>query len=361
MNYTAQGSITITRLRNGDSLFLNLNVLDMPLYQGINNENGAVSPDWKNGEKQPRIVPTVVSARGDSVSTKDHLWKYNGILLTFSAPASGKEWGANTNSGINGKFEMKYSSGKQTGEIRIVDNLASRDNNGNDTLEYSCKAEIGKMSYPLSQSIDILIQPIGATAHQGFIMTANPTLTNQNKEAVLNTKLLGSGEEVSNYFVKWFNGAGTRIPTTPDGAKSLTVTRDNVNWIELFTAEFYLGNSAPLAGATPVAKSGIRITDIADEYKIVLTASPSTEVAPGSDVTITAKVINTQTGAVVAPASGVSPTWTFRVMRNWTERRNYSGPSNVFAVTCVDTDCGTGDINDGVQYDVEILVSATWN
>ena len=41
--YSTQGSVTIKRLRNGDSLFITLESNGIPLYQGVDTSSGAVA------------------------------------------------------------------------------------------------------------------------------------------------------------------------------------------------------------------------------------------------------------------------------------------------------------------------------
>ena len=46
-NYSAQNSITIKRLRSNDSLMLTFENNGIPLFQAVDEESGAVSPDWQ--------------------------------------------------------------------------------------------------------------------------------------------------------------------------------------------------------------------------------------------------------------------------------------------------------------------------
>lgn len=66
-NYSAQGSITIKRLRNGDSLYVSFDTNGKPLYQGVDTSTGSVSPDWTVAANQPIITPKVTSVRGNTV------------------------------------------------------------------------------------------------------------------------------------------------------------------------------------------------------------------------------------------------------------------------------------------------------
>lgn len=61
-NYSAQNSITIKRLRSNDSLMLTFENNGIPLFQAVDEESGAVSPDWSIAANQPVRTPKVTSA-----------------------------------------------------------------------------------------------------------------------------------------------------------------------------------------------------------------------------------------------------------------------------------------------------------
>ena len=88
-NYSAQNSITIKRLRSNDSLMLTFENNGIPLFQAVDEESGAVSPDWSIAANQPVRTPKVTSARGLAVSLSGHSWAYNGVALNFNGAESG--------------------------------------------------------------------------------------------------------------------------------------------------------------------------------------------------------------------------------------------------------------------------------
>ena len=88
-NLSAQGSITVKRLRNGDTFFISLDLNGVPLYQGVDPVTGDVPPDWRVAANQPVITPKVTSARGNIVSLGGHQWSYNGQVLVFTGASSG--------------------------------------------------------------------------------------------------------------------------------------------------------------------------------------------------------------------------------------------------------------------------------
>lgn len=114
--YSAQAGITIRRLRNGDTLYLTLEIGDKPLFQAVDSQTGAVSPDWTVAANQPVITPNVNSTRENTVNLANHAWSYNGSNLNFNGATSG---GYTLDS--TGKFAMNLS----TGALKIVANLAS--------------------------------------------------------------------------------------------------------------------------------------------------------------------------------------------------------------------------------------------
>ena len=148
-NYSAQNSITIKRLRSNDSLMLTFENNGIPLFQAVDEESGAVSPDWSIAANQPVRTPKVTSARGLAVSLSGHSWAYNGVALNFNGAESGG-WKKDS----TGKFSLNTS----TGAIKIVGNLASKTNIAGDTLTYSCVASTAGVEYNLTGELPIAIQ-----------------------------------------------------------------------------------------------------------------------------------------------------------------------------------------------------------
>ncbi|PWB00322.1 hypothetical protein C5O24_13330, partial [Paramuribaculum intestinale] len=197
MSYSAQGSITIKRLRNGDTFFISLEIANgIPLYQGVDDKSGTVSPDWTVAANQPIIVPNVTSARGASVALSFHQWQYNGVTLNFNSTTDADGYRLDS----TGVFKMNTT----TGALRIVKNLASSTNIANDTLSYSCVATVGGTEYNLQKSIDVLIQTVGATSYAGYVNATTEQLTSDITSTVLSTKLWLGASELTNYYVKWY-------------------------------------------------------------------------------------------------------------------------------------------------------------
>lgn len=339
--YSAQGSITIKRLRNGDNFFISLEVTNgIPLFQGVDEKTGVPSPDWSVAANQPIITPRVTSARGNNVDLSFHTWKYNGQTLNFNG-AESDGWKADS----TGKFKINTS----TGALRIVNNLASKTNCANDTLTYECVATISGVEYNLQKTIDILIQTVGANGYLGFIIASTEQLTAEVTSCTLNTRLMLAADDVSSYYVKWYKD--DTLWSAQNGKKSISVGRNDVDGTQLFIAEFYKDSTS----TTPLYRAGVRIIDTLDEFQVQLAiTSANKEVAPGNSVVVAASVVNMRTNTVVAPQGAV---WSLRVMekKNWTEKRRVA--TNTITITTADTD----DPTTGEENDVEIHAEVDFN
>lgn len=338
--YSAQGSITVKRLRSGDTLFLTFDNNGIPLYQGVDPTSGAVSPDWSVAANQPLQTPKVTSARGNSVTLSDHAWKYNGTLLVFSGAEDG-----NYTKDTTGKFEMNTA----TGALKVIANLASATNYANDTMEYSCTATVAGVEYTLTKTIDITIQSVGASSYEGLLSATTEQISSAITSTQIASKLILGTSELSSYYVKWYKTDLTSEWTDKAGQKTITVTRDDVDGTTLFIAAFY----AAQGDSTPVARAAIRIIDASDGFQIVYAiTSDNKTVDTGKDVVVTGKIVNMRTNAEVTATGAV---WTTEVMntKSWTATQSVS--SNVVTVTTADTDTSDG------ENDVEVTGSVLWN
>lgn len=343
-DYSAQGSITIRRLRNGDSLFITLESNGIPLYQGVDTATGSVAPDWTVAANQPILTPKVTSVRGNSVVRSSHQWKYNGQLLLFTgATSSDGNWRTDS----TGKFQINLTTGSDGGALRIISNLADANAVANAVLEYSCVATLSGVNYNISKGIDVIIQNMGASSFYGSIIASPQTLDATNTTSLLKTNLQSGADIITSYHVKWFKD-DTAWPAM-NGNKQITVGRSDIDGTQLFIAEFYLKST----DASPVARAGVYVIDSLDEFIIVFDiTSTAVDVAPGQDVTVTAKVINTRTNSVQALAN---PVWKCDVMEKetWTSIKQSS--TNTITVTTAETD------RNNKENDVEVVAEVTFN
>lgn len=328
----AQGSITIKRLRTGDSLYLSFDLNGIDLFQGVNPESGAVVPDWTQAANQPVITPRVQSVRGYNVVLSQHTWLYGGLNIAFTVD-NGDGWFADA----AGRFHLNMT----TGALKIVKNLASLDNVGNDVLTYKCVASVMGVEYALNKDIDVRIQAVGSSSYIGSLL-ASPSnqLSAAQPTTILKSSLLLGMEKITEYHTKWFKDS--EAWASKNGQKEVTVTRDDVHGAQLFICEFYKSES----DGTPVCRMGIRVLDISDEYQLNFRfADANREVDTNKPVNLEAYILNATTMEQFTP-SGAEWQLSIHDKDSWEVLKTSS--TNKIQVTTAETD------RDGKYKDVEV-------
>ena len=338
MSQSTQGSITIKRLRNGDSLYLTLELNGKPLYQGIDKDTLAVTPDWGDAANQPVITPKAASVRGNSVTLSNFGWSNNGVEIVFNGATSG-----NWKTDSTGKFSLNLV----TGALKIIGNLASEINTANDSLTFTCQASVGGVEYNLAKSIDVIIQLAGASSYFGSVIASTEQITEAVTTSTLTTKLMLASQDLADYYVKWYKD--DTLWSDKNGQKTITVGRADIDGTQLFIAEFFRSSS----DTTPIYRTGIRITDTLDDMQVICyISSENKEVDTGKPVTVSAKIVNMRTNATVSPSY---PVWRMDVMEKSTWTSIKSSATNSITVTTDETD------RNGEQNDVEVTAEVTWN
>lgn len=261
MTNSAQGTVTLRKLRNGATSAVALNV-DKQLLQlvAINDATGnaTVAPDWSQSANQPTITPTLIGGSGMSLS--DVRWYYNGDI-DIGNIASGS---------IYANFRINAN-----GSLTIINNLGSKDNLSTDTV--TMKAEIvdtnGLTSGNVEKTIDIPIQRASTSGYTVLIDSTGTVLGTTasgsvNNSTVLTAKVLqGTADVTDSVTVKFYKG-NTDTPVST--GKTLTVTRDDVDGAQLYIARAFVGS-------VEVDAEGITILDSADEYQIVISCAAGTD------------------------------------------------------------------------------------
>lgn len=344
--WSAQGSITIKRLRNGDHLYLVLNnESGKPLYQSVDfDNNNAISPDWTVDANRPVIVPSAVSAMGAAVEIINPGWQYNGVSLVFSgAAASG--WKLDS----TGKFALRL----EDNAIKPVANLADPAHLANGLLTFNCTARSGGGTYEMSKAADIILQRGGSSGYYAALTASNMALDKQNPQSVITAALYLGGVAVEQFYVRWLRDGS--VMAANNGLKSITVSRSGVDGTQLYVAEFFPGSSAPSAGASPVAVAGVTIVDAADTYQVRLEiTSVKQEIAKAGDqVTVKASLVDTSG----APAPG-NVRWRLDVIDPQTFASLKSSDTDTINVTSAETDRIVNGA--AVISDVEVIADANW-
>ena len=298
-NISLSASIPVRRIIDGDTLSLWFTTNGVPLHQGLNPNDFSATPKWTENGDHPEITPNVSSARKNAVSLLTHKWKYNTVEITF---ASGTGWVKSSN------FEGKFKMNTATGTLAIIGDLATRDNQDADVLEYTGMASVGSSAYEMSNSIDVLVTMLGSSAFFGDIIATTTMLGvyvngNEVTTSILTFKLQNSGGDVSKYSVKLYRGNETTPITTIENAASggsVTIHRDKtgeddklyVDGHQLFIAEF-------IVDGTVVYRAGISIDDNADVYELVLSESGGVNASTNSTVKPLVQKVKQKTAATV--------------------------------------------------------------
>ncbi len=338
MNYSAQGSITVKRLRNGDTIFLTFNLNGIALFQAWDDQTGAAVPDWTVDANRPVITPAASSTRGESVTLSGHVWKYNGTTLIFNGTTVGAYTMDST-----GKFGLNLDNGA----LKIFANLANSLNTANDTLTYSCVATVLGLEYNLSKSVTVQIVKGGASSYVGLVIASTTQLSADTPQATLNTQLWLAAIQQNSYYVKWYKDNTEWVEKR--GSSSITISRSDVNGSQLFIAEFYLSSG----DTNYVARAGLSIVDIGDEIMIVpYISSLNKEVDTNKPVTVAARVIKTSDGSILTPSN---PTYLFLAMdgKTWTERKRSTTSSIEITTNETDIENESGNME---YHDMEVIV-----
>lgn len=338
MANSAQGSITIKRLRNGDSLTIAFDSNNNGLWQGIAID-GKITPDWTVIANQPVRTPKVASSRNLPVTLSEHAWiKANGVPINFSEPSDGGYYADST-----GTYKMK----PDTGELRICKNLVTPTINGNINLEWRATAMTGGNTTQLSKVLTIELGSVGANSYVGTITATTLILDSSNQNTNLISHLRKGGEEVAEYFTRWKKDTEV-LMEKEDTSYTLTVGREGVDGSQLFICEFY----AKVNDTDPVDSFGVVVTDSLDPYIVKLVAgtleNTNTVIDVGKPVVVTAALY--KAGSESVEQTPENAAWTLMVYRNAVSYELVrTEAAKTITVSVTDTDI------EGKQYDIDVI------
>ena len=330
-------------LRNGDQITVVRKVIDSTgngaaLFQVVDTTTGTPFPDWTQTENQPIIQLGIRSAAGYPTEITNVTWAYEGQTLNFTY--NGETWVDEQNkkpfqAHINGSYY----------ELKIVDNLASKDVVSNRQINYEISYVSNAHSDTIQGSIDVLIQQAGSNSHILQITTNRVELDASNTTATLTAVAAFGSTPVSigtnGYAIEWYQD---NVKLSGQTGATLTVNRDMVSGGSIFVAKL-------LKNGNVVAQDGQRINDIADEYQITYTPTDagSNYVAPNHNAVYTLAMTkngNPYTGSVA---------YSWQIYNALGEPRT-SGTSNTVTVKPSDCLVGTGD--NAYYSDCDVQVTA---
>lgn len=273
-------AFSVRFLRNGDQVVIVRNIINqkgsgLALFQVVNPDTGAVTPNWdatgKEGaeltavlDAQPIIQLGVRSAYQYPAEIKSVTWYYN-KALKFNL--NGAEWvtaEADADNLDAQKFQARIDGANY--QLKIVGNLASKENVANRQITYDVTYACNGMTDMVKGSVDVLIQAAGSNSHMLQISATSVELDDKTPSTTLTAVGMYGTEYVKigqggDYTIKWYQDG---VEMNGQTASELKVTRDDVTGGSLFIAKLFLKDSA-------VAQDSQRINDIADEYQIMAT------------------------------------------------------------------------------------------
>lgn len=365
----AQGSITIRRIRNGDTLYLTFGSNGIPLYQTVDTEgSGAYAPDWTKAANQPLITPDVKSALGATVGIASTtaggkvtapVWKYNNTPISFGSTPDAAGWysGSVTYKSKTYSFKMNSTSFA----LMLVSNLADPANLANGTLTFECTANAGGGSYALSKSIDVILQSAGASGYYAAVTASCLTLDKNNTSTTLSVSLFCAGKPVASFYPKWRKDNNTSYIAAYNGNTSITVNRSGVDGAQLYVAECYLSQPLADSAANCVAIAGVTVIDAADSYQVRLTVTSAKSYIDESNgsVTVHAELIDNKGNPASVPGN---VTWRLDIVDRQTFRTldvaDSSSDTDTIIVQRKHTDRTVGGVM--TYSDVDVMADATW-
>lgn len=287
---------SVRRLKNGKEVTMKMecNVGDpYQDYRGESDAGSIAAPDWTVDENRPIIWAEIYSNLLRIVYTDDQ-WTYNVTKLTFG------EDGLSTNSGLEGVFLRTTYQGVPA--LKIMKNLASKDNQDNDVLSLDCAFKVGGIDDRAQSSMTIGIGRASSDVYKGSIQPVGNSgfVIRESKSSIqVYAGLMFGGSKVGNesYTVDWKKMVnGELVPLTDDSSGNVSDTTNHT-----ITITNAMVNSALNLYAVFKDKQGKELTsdvqgilDASDPLSIQLNAVPADEIIINDDDTVvyTPNVVN---------------------------------------------------------------------
>lgn len=262
-------SFVIRKLKGGDIVYLIRDIIDSSgngssILQTYSENEDTYYPDWSVEANQPIIKLEAISSNGISAIITSCSFTYDGEELIFDSAAGTDGW--IEENATSPRFAYKIEDGKSY--IKVLDNLSEGDGS-NKILSYRVIGSTSDGSQFTISGASEFIFPITSPGTYWIQITTDHTtlgLVDGDTEITSCTLSVNCGmgtSEVENGKVNWYKN-NTIYQSNLDISDTISLTRDDVNGSEVFSAELFL----PDAGNTVVARDGITIYDVADEYLV---------------------------------------------------------------------------------------------
>lgn len=260
---TVSGQAHIKFIRQGDSISTIL-IATKALMQFVNNDTGAVTPDWTVSANQPVIYPRIVSQlTGTAVTAvSSPSWSVDGTKLTFGT--------GNKTSDGNYESTTYAMGGGSVPALRICKNVM-KDATQNKTVTFSGNVSTGGVTSTVTADIAVTRGESAGEVYTGYISATNGGVTDDtNPSTTLTATLLKGGETVaSGVTYKWYYNTPSDTDADKDNwqpvtgtSKTLTVTRDDIDTVRTYKCDFTVGGSV-------VASAFFDVRDDSDPLYII--------------------------------------------------------------------------------------------
>lgn len=308
MQQTANGSVTIRRLTNGDTLQAYLQA-DSTLIQVVDENGNNPAPDWST-TNQPTIVPRVYSVRGQSVQLTSVQWLLDGsevARLTIGQQPV-----------VTDGFELDAG-----GNLKIKTNIIKPGAVFTHTLALKANVVVGgTIASEVNAHTEIVPVQASASAYTLLLSPKEFTLDDTVGSVTITPNLLKSTAPVTidgvNARVKWYKVLGGSNNDEPIDATSkktqyytsgnnLIVLRDGVDGAATFVCKAEVKDSGSWA---EVDGEACVVHDMTDAYNVVITGKdyvdPAGTTTEEKTCTLQAVLINTNQpdAAVQVPVGG---------------------------------------------------------
>lgn len=264
---TISKSFVLRKIQDGETVYIVRDITTedgagAALLQAYDPATGTYAPDWTREGEQPVVTLQAYSSTGQQAPASSCAFAYDGQDIPFSATADAGGW--HYEEGTEPRFACRISGGRA--QLKTVANLSAGDGRGK-TLSYRLAGQTAAGTpYVCTGSVDYLfpLTPEGAYWLQIAATQTTLGLLDGDTEVASSTLTAlcgrGAGETAGGYVTWYRSGEPFRGPL-PAG-EAVTVTRADIDGAEVFSAELSLSAS----GTPVVARDGITLYDMADEY-----------------------------------------------------------------------------------------------
>ena len=355
---TISKSFILRKLQDGEVVYLVRDITTedgagTALLQAYDPATGAYAPDWTREGEQPVVTLQALSSGGQQAPASACTWAYGGQDIAFAGEADADGW--RYEEGGSPRFACRMTGGRA--QLKTVANLSAGDGRGK-TLSYRLAGQTAAGTpFACTGSADYLfpLTPEGAYWLQIAATQTTLGLVDGGGTEVASSTLTalcgrGAGElPPGEGYVTWYRSGEPFRGPLPAG-EAVTVTRGDIDGAEVFSA----GLSLSATGSPVLARDGITLYDVADEYLTAYRVTAGDGTVSDTAQTTLAPYILKNLEEVPDPA-GVS--YVHEIYNSLGQLvRTAEGGS----VTVTEADCAYVSDGTTLHGDVEVRCTASW-